>query len=311
MNRRAAALAASLFAVSFAATSFADEPVKGRPNAPDDDRGSVSSLPGATSSAPATAPATTGTAPATTGVAQSAPQLPPSDGAAPNQGPSPYTYPPPAYGQYPGGYPPGYSPYPPPGYSPYPVPPVAGPYVVDGAKAYDYKPEKKRRRRHVESGPPDPARRQKRIGKLLMIGGVGGLGLGWVGAVIHGVVGEIAGVECHSSTWGFPSCSNTDDYGPIYIPVVGPILEAANHRGDLSGADQIGLALETVFQIGGVGAMIAGFTVYVSAPDGEAVPGASGVPMAPAPTGASMPVTLSVAPMVGQHTTGLSVLGTF
>ncbi len=146
------------------------------------------------------------------------------------------------------------------------------------------------------------ARKQRRIGAIMLPAGGAALGAGWALAAFHGLLGEVAGVECHD----FLRCENTDDYGEIYIPVVGPILEAARHRGVLSNGEKVFLAVESVFQIGGFLTMMGGLTLRYSGPSARPASGASG-----APATASLPFTFSVAPVVTPQSAGLGVVGTF
>jgi len=310
------ASAAFVFAGLLALPCFGDEPTKGKP-APasgslDEERGPLG-----TSTPPTAAPAGWSTALQSPGTPAPNKATPPQGTAAAPQGsspqgtgtpgasappgysPPPGNYPPPGYGPRPAGSPPGYGPRPvgsPPGYSPYP-PPVYGPYIVDGAKESDYLGGKKRRRHREPSGPPDPLRKEKRTSKIMVAAGLGGFGLGWVMSVVHGAIGELVGVECHYSSGGwnlFPSCSDTDDYRSIYIPVVGPIIEASNHKGTLSELDDGLLAIETVLQIGGLSTALVGGVLWPSSP-----------------TTASLPVTFTVTPTVSARSTGLAVVGTF
>jgi hypothetical protein len=95
--------------------------------------------------------------------------------------------------------------------------------------------------------------RDTSLGAIVVGGSL--VGAGWVLSVIHGLVGEVAGVDCKKASGGYTatlSCADTDDYGPIFIPVVGPFVEAASHNGTLSDADKGFLAVEGILQAGGL-----------------------------------------------------------
>jgi hypothetical protein len=95
--------------------------------------------------------------------------------------------------------------------------------------------------------------RDTSLGAIVVGGSL--VGAGWVLSVIHGLAGEVAGVDCKKASGGYTatlSCADTDDYGPIFIPVVGPFVEAASHNGTLSDADKGFLAVEGILQAGGL-----------------------------------------------------------
>ena len=97
--------------------------------------------------------------------------------------------------------------------------------------------------------------------RIMKISGVSAAGVGWVLSIFHGLFGELAGTDCQPTGWIGYDCTDTDNYAGIYVPVVGPIIEAATHDGSLSTADNALLALETIIQWGGWGTFIAGFFV--------------------------------------------------
>lgn len=101
--------------------------------------------------------------------------------------------------------------------------------------------------------------RDTSLGAVAVGGGL--IGAGWVLSVVHGFLGEVAGIDCQKSYGGYVStfsCQDTDGYGPIYIPVAGPFLEAASHDGTLSDADKGFLAIEGLLQAGGAVTMLVG-----------------------------------------------------
>lgn len=117
----------------------------------------------------------------------------------------------------------------------------------------------------LPSGPKTRRIRSSTWGRDTSLGAVavgGGLiGAGWVLSVVHGFLGEVAGIDCQKSYGGYVStfsCQDTDGYGPIYIPVAGPFLEAASHDGTLSDADKGFLAIEGLLQAGGAVTMLVG-----------------------------------------------------
>lgn len=119
--------------------------------------------------------------------------------------------------------------------------------------------------------PPDPVlvkyQKDKRQAKGIAIGGVAGIGMGWILSVVHGLFGELAGVDCQSTGWGLGlNCTDTDDYRGIYVPVVGPIIEGATHRGELSTADHLFFVVESIFQLGGAAALIGGLATWPDKP---------------------------------------------
>lgn len=290
----AALLVAALGASTFGSTALADPPPP--KHAPptvklDEDRGSLSNglpptaVPPLPPAAPTAPPAPAQPYPAPPQGYAPAPGYGPPQGYGPQQGYgppqgyAPQGYPPPGYG------PPGYAP---PGYAPpaYYPPPAYGP-ASEGYRA-------------GEQPGADPildeakSRRRERRKALAMIGaGAGAFGVGWLVAVVHGLLGEVAGVDCSPSQYSF-GCSDTDDYGPIYIPVIGPIVEASTHRGTLSSADKFGLGVETVLQVGGLTTFIVGLAMR---------PGKTST--------ASMPVTLALSPVVTTRSTTLGLVGTF
>ena len=168
------------------------------------------------------------------------------------------------------------------------APPAAAPFEAPAAAGGESSapPERPRIRSSTWS-------QETSLGAMAVGGGL--VGAGWVLSVLHGVVGEIVGIDCgraHGGPTAMISCRATDDYGPIYIPVVGPFLEAAEHKGTLSDADKGFLVIEGLLQAGGAVTALVGL--------------------------ASLPVTMrsdtvsvTVAPVVSAGGAGLGVTGSF
>lgn len=287
----AAALASGLVVLAGATPCFADDPPRPpKPSATklDEDRGAVRTPPpqmeedrgslGQTlPPLPAPAPAApTAPAPAAPPV-YSPPGYPPPGYAPPGypQGAHapPSYYPPPAYSPAPGYSPPSYSA--PPGYSP---PPGYWPAPPDGSNG-----EIRVGRGRVygeEMGYPDPdIRRQRRASTGMIIAGVSGVGVGWLGASLHGLMGDLTGFG---------------EYRAIFIPVVGPLIEATTHRGAFSSGEEIGLVFEGVLQIGGLASFVVGMAVR---PDKR--------------SSASLPFRMAVQPVVTSRGASLGVVGAF
>ncbi len=297
----AALLIACLGASTLGSPAFAEDPkAPARPSSPpklDEDRGSTSnglppSLPALPPSKAPSAPA----APVPPVPAQPSPAPPqgytPAPGYGPPQGYAPNYGPPPGYGPAPQYAPPSY--YPQPQYAPpaYYPPPAYAP--ADGAPPEGYGPRQGSFAGEVEAM---KERRSERRKATVMIGvGAGALGIGWLTAVVHGLMGELLAIDCNGQGIYGISCTDTADYGGIYIPVVGPLVEASTHHGQLTAGDDTMLALETILQVGGLATMIVG--IATRPPKG-------------APVTASMPVTLAVSPVVTNRSATLGLVGTF
>ncbi len=127
------------------------------------------------------------------------------------------------------------------------APVVTAPVASPAATSAGLPPPQKTRRIRSSTWGRDTS-----LGAIAVGGGL--IGAGWVLSVLHGFIGEVAGIDCKKGSGGYTStfsCQDTDGYGPIYIPVVGPFLEAATHGGTLSDADKGFLAVEGILQAGG------------------------------------------------------------
>ncbi len=291
----AAALAVALVLGSEVSPAFADEPP--RPAAPpsgklEEDRGPVRQMPGKLDedrgslgggALPQLPPPTPPAAP------------PPAySPAPPGYGPAPQGYGPPGYGPpgaapqgYPQGYaPPGYPPapvYAPPSYYPapaspppgYSMPPGYGGVAVEGG---DIRIGRGRVYGEVES-PERDAKKQRRASTGLIIAGVSSFGIGWLGASLHGLTMDLVG---------------TSEYRAIFVPVVGPVVEAMTHRGAFTSGEKIGLVFEGVLQIGGLASFVVGMAVK---PSKVSV--------------GSVPVTVAVAPAVTDRGATMGLVGSF
>ena len=125
-------------------------------------------------------------------------------------------------------------------------------------------------------------------------GGAGLLGAGWLLSVLHGAFGEVFGVDCGTHDSGYGSalyCNDTRGYEGIYVPVVGPFLEASTHRGALSDADKGFLFLEGILQVSGAVTAVIGLAT---------------LPMAKAE-----PARVVLAPMITANGAGIGVTGSF
>lgn len=279
LARVSSALLAAAVVAAAATPCFADEPKRppGSSVPLDDDRGPIHPKPveldedrGSLS-----------------GAMPPTPPLPaPPPAPAPPAGYNPATppgYSPPGYS--PGYYPPGYPPpgyYPPPTYSAPPAyypPPGYGPVSVAGGPADDIRFGQGRVYPGDVAYPDEDVRRQRRAAKGMIIAGVSAFGVAWLGASLHGLVLDLLGVG---------------EYRAIFIPVVGPIIEATTHRGQLTSGEKIGLAFEGVFQIGGLASFAVGMAIK---------PGKSST--------ASMPVTIALRPVVTDRGATMGIVGTF
>ncbi|MFO0586483.1 MAG: hypothetical protein U0441_03025 [Polyangiaceae bacterium] len=149
-----------------------------------------------------------------------------------------------------------------------------------------------------EKEPVPTAKERRRSSRILLGVGGGALGAGWLMSVFHASIGKQSSTTCHTNALGFSdSCKESASFRFVFIPVVGPAIEAYLHDTPVTASDAAGFVFETLLQVGGLAMMGYGLAVR---------PNQSRSATAEPPA-----LTIAVAPTITDRSASLSVVGTF